>query len=112
MFNNVSILARVIVLPLVLSDAPHMSNLQRVRENLTSPFHHEVSLDCPLSTGSELKFTWYRNGHDITGSCNQSTGYLIYYTTEEDSTSGIYQCFARNDVGSDSAIVRVLNGGM
>ena len=91
-------------------DVPSM--LPHIKEELTSPFEYEVSLDCPLSTGSDIKFTWYRNGEDITSSCNHTTGHLRYYTTEEDSTFGIYQCFARNEVGSDSAIVRIVNGGM
>lgn len=91
------------------ADLPSISNLSRVRDKLTSRFEHEVSLACPLTSGSNVNFKWYKNGVDVSSSSNL-TGYLNY--RDEGSTFGIYQCFARNSVGSDYAIVRLLNGGM
>lgn len=93
-------------------DIPSISDSHRVRDLLTSQFNTEVSIDCPLSTGSNVEFKWFKNGADITVSSDPSTGYLSYIKSEDESVFGIYQCFVKNGVGSDYATVRYLDRGM
>lgn len=71
-----------------------------------------VNLKCPLLlSGSNLTYKWYRNGVYLSDStiCNKSYEYV---TSVTDNVVGIYQCFVENSVGSDYAIIRVLDAGM
>ncbi len=81
-----------------------------VRDLPTSKFEIYVCLPCPLSMGSNVTFKWYKNGINIT-EASDSSGNLDYTTQEDESTVGIYQCFAENDVGCDYAIIRLLEIG-
>ena len=93
------------------SDFPSIPDRLRVRDKFIS--YHTIieSIQCPLSNGSNVRYKWYKNGIDITRSSSNSTGYLRYWTPNDEPNVGIFQCFAENGIGSDHAIVRVLHRG-
>lgn len=92
-------------------DAPVILDSSSVRDELTSAFVVRVILNCPLLSGSNLTFKWYKNGVDITGSSDPSTGSLDYSVVDGIGGVGVYQCFAKNSVGSDYATIRRLEIG-
>lgn len=83
----------------------------QIRDVNTSHFEVYVYLECPVLEGSNITFTWYRNGVNITSSSN-STGYLEYEVPINSTSVGIYQCFIQNHVGRDTSISRRLERGM
>lgn len=91
--------------------APIISDSLRVRDELTSTFVVIVRLDCPLLRGSSLTTRWYKNGVDVTTSSDPSTGRLNYYAYDGSGGVGVYQCFAKNNVGTDYATIRRLEIG-
>ena len=88
-----------------------MTSALRIRDLTISKFQVYVPLGCPVLGGSNITFTWYRNGVNITSSSN-STGYLEYEVPINSTSVGIYQCFIQNHVGSDTSISRLLEIGM
>ena len=59
-------------------------------------------IECPLLSGSNITYKWYKNGVHVSDSITLSL-------TEE--FVGIYQCFVENSVGCDYAIIRILDAG-
>ena len=88
---------------------PTISNSLAVRERVTLPYERYIAMDCPKSSGSNVTFTWYKNGINVTAASN-STGFLKY-SSIEDKLTGIYQCFIENNLGSVYSITRVLYRG-
>ena len=69
-----------------------------------------VNLECPVQSGSNLIFRWYRNGVDITEYSDATNGNLQYI--DSFGSVAVYQCFAENSVGSDYATIRRVEIGM
>lgn len=94
-----------------LLDLPQITNFSRVAQKYTSLYERQLTLDCPVHSGSQLIFVWYKNGVDISGDVNFVNEWIYEPTGNDAAKAGIYQCFIRNIVGSDYSITRVLEIG-
>lgn len=91
------------------ADLPIIDATSRISDKPIVFSRRKVNLECPLLSGSHLTYKWYRNGVYLSSS---TTGSLCYETSVElISLVGIYQCFVENSVGSDYAIIRILDEG-